>query len=104
MSMMQLIGACLLLPAVFTATAALAADAENGKRLAVLQCSTCHMVLPSSSNEVAQAPPFEAIARKFALTPEFLAFWILDPHPKMNLILARRDVEDIASYINTLAK
>jgi cytochrome c len=93
----------LLLTAIFTATAALAADADNGKRLTMARCAPCHGH-PSQSNEVAQATPFEVIARNFTPTPQALAFWILDPHPRMNLTLTRREAEDIAAYINTLAK
>jgi cytochrome c len=33
-----------------------------------------------------------------------LAFAILDPHPRMNVALSRREAEDIAAYINTLAR
>jgi hypothetical protein len=33
-----------------------------------------------------------------------LAFSMLDPHPRMNIALTRREVEDIAAYINTLAQ
>jgi hypothetical protein len=54
--------------------------------------------------EVADAPPFETIARKFAAQPQMLAFSLLDPHPRMNVALTRREVEDIAAYINTLAR
>jgi len=58
----------------------------------------------NESNQVAQAPPFDVIARKLSITRQILAFWILDPHPKMNLTLTRREAEDIAAYINTLAR
>ncbi len=101
---MQLHGFCVVLPAIFVASAALAADADSGKRLATMRCMPCHVVLPTEPREVSQAPPFEVIARKFALTPELLAFAILDPHPRMNVTLTRREAEDIAAYINTLAK
>jgi len=53
---------------------------------------------------VADAPPFDLIARKFALDPGALAFSMLNPHPRMNVTLTRREAEDIAAYINTLAK
>lgn len=95
---------CFLLPTVVAATVTLAADADNGKRLAMMHCVPCHVAVPSQPNEVAQAPPFEAIARKLRPNPEILAFWMLDPHPKMNLSLNRSEADDIAAYINTLAK
>ena len=89
---------------VFLVSVACAADADNGKRLAEAQCVPCHAVFPVHPRDVAQAPPFEVIARKFALTPEMLAFAILDPHPRMHVLLTRREAEDLAAYINTLAK
>ena len=93
-----------LLPAMLAASGALAADADNGKRLAETRCVTCHIVSPSERRDVTDAPPFEAIARKFASNPDTLAFSIIDPHPRMNVTLTRREAQDIAAYINTLAK
>ena len=93
-----------LLPAMLAASGALAADADNGKRLAETRCVTCHIVSPSERRDVTEAPPFETIARKFASNPDTLAFSIVDPHPRMNVTLTRREAQDIAAYINTLAK
>ena len=59
---------------------------------------------PTSRWDVADAPPFDVIARKFQVEPQMLAFAILDPHPRMNVALTRREAEDIAAYINTLAR
>jgi mono/diheme cytochrome c family protein len=85
-------------------TAAVAADADNGRRLAEARCVTCHFVGPGQRRELGGAPPFQAIAQKFAVSPELLAFSILEPHPRMNVTLTRREAQDIAAYINTLAK
>ena len=93
-----------LLPALLAASAALAADANNGKRLAEMRCVTCHIVSPSKRRDVTDAPPFEAIARKFASNPDALAFSIMDPHARMNVTLTRREAQDVAAYINALAK
>ena len=41
---------------------------------------------------------------KIRIDPQMLAFSMLDPHPRMNIALTRREVEDIAAYINTLAQ
>ncbi len=100
----QLLRFCSLLPAIVAASGALAADADNGKRLAETRCVTCHIVAPSERRVVTDAPPFEAIARKFASNPDTLAFSIIDPHPRMNVTLTRREAQDLAAYINTLAK
>ena len=101
---MQLLRFCSLLPAIVAASGALAADADNGKRLAETRCVTCHIVSPSERRVVTDAPPFEAIARKFASNPDTLAFSIIDPHPRMNVTLTRREAREVAAYINTLAK
>jgi mono/diheme cytochrome c family protein len=95
---------CSVLPALLVASAAVAADADNGKRLAEMRCVTCHMVGAERRREVADAPPFEVIARKFAFSPEILAFSMLEPHPRMNVTLTRREAEDIAAYIGSLVK
>jgi mono/diheme cytochrome c family protein len=100
----RLLSFCLVFPAIGAASIALAADADNGKRLAEARCATCHVVGLVQRREIADAPPFETIARKFAVSPELLAFSILDPHPRMNEMLTRPEAQDIAAYINTLAK
>jgi mono/diheme cytochrome c family protein len=94
----------MLFAATFVASSAFAADADNGKRLAQQHCSPCHIVEPGSRRELANSPPFEAIAQKFANAPELIALAILSPHPRMNLTPSRRDAQDIAAYIATLAK
>ena len=93
-----------LLVSAFAAQSAVAADADNGKRLAQQHCSPCHIVEPGSRRELANSPPFDAIAQKFGNAPELVAFAILAPHPRMNLTPSRRDAQDIAAYIATLAK
>jgi mono/diheme cytochrome c family protein len=93
-----------ILSAMLAASGALAADADNGKRLAEMRCVTCHIVSPSERRVVTDAPPFEAIARKHAVNPDTLAFSIMNPHPRMNVTLTRREAQDVAAYINTLAK
>jgi mono/diheme cytochrome c family protein len=94
----------MLFAAASIAQNAFAADADNGKRLAHQHCSPCHIVEPDSRRELANSPPFETIAQKFADAPELIAFAILSPHPRMNLTPSRRDAQDIAAYIATLAK
>ena len=101
---MQLLRFCSLLPAIVAASGALAADADNGRRLAETRCVTCHIVSPSERRVVTDAPPFEAIARTFASNPDTLAFSMMNPHPRMNVTLTRREAQDVAAYINTLAK
>jgi len=82
----------------------MAADADNGRHIAEMRCVACHIVTPDQRRHVADSRPFYVIARKFATSPVMLAFSLLDPHPRMNVPLTRREAQDIAAYINTLVK
>jgi len=85
------------------AASALAADAENGERLAGRWCSACHIVAPNQTTATADAPPFAAIARYPNFNPATVALFLLDPHPKMpDMGLSRKAAEDLAAYIATL--
>ena len=101
---LRLIFAWFASAALFATASAHAADAESGRRLAEMRCVPCHVVTQIQPRQVTQAPPFEAIARKYAVGAEAIAFAILDPHPRMNMTVSRREAEDIAAYINTLAR
>jgi mono/diheme cytochrome c family protein len=94
----------MLCGATLVAQSAVAADADNGKLLAQQHCSMCHVIEPGSRRELANSPPFDTIARKFSHAPESIAVAILSPHPRMNVAPSRRDAQDIAAYIATLAK
>jgi len=83
-------------------TATPATDIDNGRDIALRQCAACHSVTRPSSREVADAPPFEVIGRKNGFDPGSLAFALLDPHPKMNFALTRREAADVAAYISSL--
>jgi mono/diheme cytochrome c family protein len=86
------------------AAPAYGADADAGQRLAHLRCTACHIVDQNLGNEVADAPPFVAIGRKFDFNYDSLVLAIMGPHRKMNFSPARRDAEDVAAYIGTLAR
>ena len=82
-----------------------AGDASNGERIAQSRCAACHIVVaPNQREEVADAPPFETIARKFDFNPDMLVFHLLEPHRKMNFALTRREANDVAAYMGTLAR
>jgi len=84
---------------------AMAADADHGAELARRWCATCHVVDAEQKLATTDAPPFAAIARKSDFTPEKLAFFLLDPHPKMpNFPLNRYEAADLAAYIAALRK
>lgn len=82
-----------------------AADANNGERIAKTSCAACHIVEASMlRREVADAPPFIVIARKFNFSPDLLVLELLEVHPKMNFALTRREANDVAAYISTLGQ
>jgi mono/diheme cytochrome c family protein len=81
------------------------ADANHGAELAKRWCATCHVVTGDQKQASADVPPFAAIARKSDFTPEKVAFFLLDFHPKMpNFSLSRSEAGDIAAYIGSLRK
>jgi len=83
----------------------LAADADHGGDLARRWCAACHLVEGAQKQASADVPSFAAIARKPDFTAEKVAFFLLDPHPKMpNFPLSRNEAADIAAYIGSLAK
>jgi mono/diheme cytochrome c family protein len=83
-------------------SSALGADAEAGKRLARQRCAVCHIVEPNQRHEVAKAPPFDAISRKFGANSHMLVFDMIGPHSKTHLRLRHRDAVNVAEYIRTL--
>lgn len=93
---------CLGLPLI--SASAFGGEAETGRRLAQLRCSPCHIVSPSQRLEIADAPPFEVIGRKFGFNLDMLVLNLMGPHAKMNFSLRRSDAENVAAYIGTLAR
>ena len=84
---------------------ALAADADHGADLAKRWCSSCHLVDGAQQQASADVPPFSQIAQRADFTAEKVAFFLLDPHPKMpNFPLNRFEAADIAAYISSLRK
>ena len=95
-----LIGATLL-----DASAGLAADIRHGEQLAQRWCASCHVVTTDQRQASTEAPPFATIARRPDFDTNRLAFFLLDPHPKMpNMSLTRLEAADIAAYIAALAR
>ncbi len=91
--------------AVLGLPAAMAADPDHGADLAKRWCAACHVVAADQKQASADVPPFAAIAAKSDFTPEKLAFFLLDPHPKMpNFPLSRNEAADLAAYIASLRK
>ena len=86
-------------------SSAMAADADNGQRLAQRWCASCHVVAPDQREASADAPPFASIAKTPGFDGQRVAFFLLEPHPKMPpMALSRRDAEDLAAYMVRLSR
>jgi mono/diheme cytochrome c family protein len=91
--------------AVTGGTAAYAADVDHGEQIARRWCASCHVVAADQQQATSEAPPFATIARKPDFDANRLAFFLLEPHPKMpSMSLSRSEAADIAAYIASLAK
>lgn len=85
--------------------AAYAADAAHGLDLAKRWCASCHVVSPNQKRANADVAPFAAIARSPNFDAKRLAYFLLEPHPKMpQMALSRSAADDIAAYVETLRK
>jgi len=79
-----------------------AADVKNGSRLAERWCASCHIVSSTQVKGTDVTPSFASIAQRADFSTEKLAFFLLEPHPKMpNMSLSRDEAGDIAAYIAT---
>jgi mono/diheme cytochrome c family protein len=82
-----------------------AADIAHGEQLARRWCASCHVVAADQPQPTSEAPPFATIARRPDFDANRLAFFLLEPHPKMpSMSLTRSEAADIAAYIGSLAK
>ena len=89
--------------ATLAATSSFAADADHGKTVAKRWCASCHLIERDQKSATDQAPAFAAVARMPDFDEKKLAFFLLEPHPKMpNMALSRAEVADLADYIATL--
>jgi mono/diheme cytochrome c family protein len=95
----------LVVAAAFNLSGTFAADIRQGEQLARRWCASCHLVAADQSRGTTEAPPFSSIASRPAFDTNRLAFFLLDPHPKMpNMSLTRTEAGDIAAYIASLAR
>jgi mono/diheme cytochrome c family protein len=97
------IGLLLVVASSLGASSASAADANHGADLARRWCASCHVVADGQTQASADVPSFVSVARRPEFSPERLAFFLLDPHPKMpDFPLSRTEASDIAAYIGSL--
>jgi mono/diheme cytochrome c family protein len=94
---------CFLAAAILAITPAFGADPDNGERLARRWCAPCHVVASNQRVATGEAPPFATIGQRPELDAAKLAFFLLEPHPKMpSMGLSRTEAADLAAYIATL--
>jgi len=87
------------------ASPSVAADASHGEQLARRWCASCHVVAGDQRQATQEAPPFATIARTPGLDANRLAFFLLNPHPKMpDMSLTRSEAGDLAAYIESFAR
>jgi mono/diheme cytochrome c family protein len=95
---------CLVMMAAGSASAN-AADAANGKALALRWCSACHLVAEDQPRATSTSlPSFYDMARDPGWTQENLTTFLTDPHPSMpDMTLGNTEIGDLAAYIASLA-
>ncbi len=99
------IASCAAIALVLSTATCFSADAGHGRDLAKRWCAACHVVSPDQQSANADAPPFATIAQYPNFDPKRLAYFLLEPHPKMpQMALGRAAADDIAAYIQTLRK
>jgi mono/diheme cytochrome c family protein len=80
-----------------------AGDPGQGRAIAEMWCSACHLVSSKQTTANADVPTFSAIAQRLPADADVLAAFIANPHPPMpNLSLRRQDIQDLLAYIATL--
>jgi len=105
MTTMRVSAICGVLSVILAPGAALAADANHGGELAKRWCASCHIVSADQKSGSTQAPPFSAVAKRPHFDQSRLAYFLLDPHPKMpDMGLSRNDANDLAAFIATQKK
>jgi mono/diheme cytochrome c family protein len=86
-----------------SAQSAMMANAEEGKQLAELWCSSCHLVSPEQTSASTEAPPFETIAERSPNELSWLAAFLADPHPPMpQFALTRDEIRNLVAYFAAL--
>jgi mono/diheme cytochrome c family protein len=78
-------------------------NAADGKQLAELWCSSCHLVSREQERTTTEAPPFAAIAGRSEDEFAWLRAFLMDPHPPMpQLTLTRDEIRNLVAYIASL--
>jgi mono/diheme cytochrome c family protein len=91
---------------LLAAVSARAQDLENGKQIARVWCSNCHLIDREERKVTRDAvPTFSSIAHAKSTTEESLATFLSMPHGGMpDLTLSRAQIQDLCAYILSLRK
>ncbi len=84
-----------------------AQNIENGQRLALQWCSSCHVVstVQNSTDTDHRPRSFESIANMENVNFDKIVEFLKLPHAVMpNLPLSHKDIEDVAAYIAQMKK
>jgi mono/diheme cytochrome c family protein len=78
---------------------------EDGRRLATMLCSSCHVIGPTAPGPSMDAvPTFVSVARKPSTTAMSLRVFLQTPHANMpDIQLSRGELDAIVDYILSLA-
>ena len=82
---------------------AMAADIAAGEGIAKRWCVSCHAVSDAPQKVTTEAATFVEIAKRPDFNEKALAYFLLDPHPKMpDMSLTRNEAANLAAYIRSL--
>lgn len=99
-----LVAAAALVALVMTGSAANAASAKEGRRIAKIWCSDCHQVA-SEKREGRTAPSFKQISERIPMSESYMDTWLKNPNPPMHRFrLTQSMVADIIAYLMELKK
>lgn len=97
-----LLAACVHAPAPVAQTAG---DASAGRRLAEVNCSTCHAIGAAGDSRHAMAPPFRTLSRSYPVESlsEAFAEGVLVGHRDMpEFQLEPSQIDDLLAYIQSI--
>ncbi len=97
----------LLVTTAVPASAQETGDASRGLVYTRAHCAQCHAIDGRQKDQppVLGIATFEEIANAPGMTARALAVWFQSPHPRMpNLVLERKDRDDVIAYITSLRK
>jgi mono/diheme cytochrome c family protein len=80
------------------------ASVSEGRQLAQKTCATCHVIIANGPASWTDAPSFESIANRPAITQQWLTNFVQQPQ-HMHMLMekyTRAQASDIAAYILSL--